>query len=149
MNTKRKYPKDTIDRAMAMREAGQGLQEIANDLGMSKGSVEYYCRLYGVLHPKAELVPRQARGAAVVKRGNHVVRRFTEEEDRQILEMAAACKGVKEIGEALGRKHNSISARLQSLGLREEREELHAARMRAKATSARSAPSPHNEAPGA
>lgn len=115
-----KYDRETIDKMTDLRERGNSYQAIANRLGMSLGAVYWHCLRLGVEKPgtpknKTNIGPMQ------VKRGNHVVRRFTREEDDRIQEMAIAGKNNSEIARALGRKPNSIKGRLLTLARRDER----------------------------
>lgn len=56
-------------------------------------------------------------------RGNHVVRRFTPEEDAQLIELAAEGLGPTEIGKRMGRGHNTIMGRLFTIARPDARNE--------------------------
>ena len=67
---------------------------------------------------------RKARiGPAIVRRGDHIVRRFTEKEDALLLELEAQNLNYSEIARRLDRRRNSIVGRLATLARREARAE--------------------------
>jgi IS30 family transposase len=107
----------------SMRSAGKSYRQIGNKIGMSPGAVSYYCLKEAIEAPKLAKCWDSIQGPPVVKRGNHVVRRFTAEEDEQLLAMERAGVRVRQIARALGRKDNSIRGRLMCLVRREERAE--------------------------
>lgn len=122
---KRKLTEEQLQQAFAWREAGRSVRWIANRLNISEGAISWHCLKAGVESP------RTARGAfvsrvmpgAVEQRGDHLVRRYSEAEDRLILTMAARGATNTEIGRALtpSRAPNSIQGRLMTLARREER----------------------------
>lgn len=111
---------DEIERIVEMREHGKAFTEIAEALGCSAGSVQYHCLRLGIERPGYLRGPCNYR-SAVVQRGDHVLRRFTASEDEQLLALEAEGLNVAEIGRAIGRRPNSVHARLMTLARRQER----------------------------
>lgn len=119
--TSRKYPEELTERAAEMRESGATLAQIALRLDMSIGAVEYHCLRLGADSPKP--MPPMPVGPMKVMRGGHVLRRFTPEEDRVLIQMDTAGALQCEMAAALGRPHNSVKARLMALARAEARAE--------------------------
>jgi len=116
-----KYSEETLNEAAEMREAGSTYAAIAKRLEMSQGAVYWHCLRLGADSPKAP--PKTNVGPSLVKRGNHVVRRFSPEEDEKILRLSGEGVSLSEISRSLGRKHNSVKGRLMTLARRDERAE--------------------------
>jgi len=114
-----KYTEEQINKAAEMREDGKTYPQIAEALGMSHGAVYWHCLSLGAISPKAP--PKRSVGPLVVKRGNHVVRRFTPEEDETLLKLEAEGKTLTEMSRAIDRRTNSVKGRLLTLGRIEER----------------------------
>lgn len=114
---------EKLEKIAEMRERGVSCAAIGKTIGMSRGAVNWHCLKEGIEPPNPQDLKAHNPGPAVVKRGNHVVRRFTEEEDQRLLAMEA--QGLKrcEMARALGRKGNSITGRLMTLARRDERAE--------------------------
>ena len=119
----KKYSDEILNRAAEMREAGLSCGKIAEQLGMSVGAVSWHCLRLGADLPEDLQKARPNRKPIIVRRGNHVVRQYTPDEDEKILEMRANGERVFEIAAALGRKHNSIIGRLMTLARLQERSE--------------------------
>lgn len=119
-----KYSRKQIEQAAALRETGLTYSAIADRTGMSEGAVYYHCLRLGADHPKLADAPTRWSGPMVLKRGNHVLRRFTPEEDQRILDMELAGSAVADIARALGRKPNSVKGRLMTLARRDTRAEV-------------------------
>ena len=117
---------DTIDVIAEMRGRGVSTTVIAKKLGVSRGKVAYVCLKHGIDPPglEAKVLPQTAPGPSVVKRGKHLVRHFTPEEDQKLLEMREQGARICDIARALGRRNNSISGRLMTLARQEERKSL-------------------------
>lgn len=120
---KRKYTEDQIDRAVTLREDGRTLQQIEQETGVHRCVVSHYCLRLG-----ADL-PAGMRGASPnpqrppYRRGRHIVRPFSPEDDARILEMANQGLTRAEIARAMGRKRNSIEGRLLTLARHDARAE--------------------------
>lgn len=110
------------ERIAALREAGETYREIAAIFGCSDKAISWHCLRLGAEPPKKTALWKGIKGPEVVKRGNHLVRRYTQEDDACLLRLEAEGKTVTEIARALGRKWNSIRGRLMTLARREERE---------------------------
>jgi hypothetical protein len=102
-----------------MRAKGKSCAQIAVRIGMSRGAVSWYCLRHGIEGPKKRAKSTVKPGSSAT-RGNHVVRRFTPEEDRQIVEMRCAGVSLNVIAGATGRATSSILGRLMTLAAREE-----------------------------
>jgi len=129
MSARRALTDAQVDEACALREQGLTLPEIkrhfaAKGVNVSRGSLGWTCLVNGADLPVDRRQPRYIPNERTsVKRGAHVVRYFTEDEDRQLLALEAEGKSRAAIGRALGRPHNSIIGRLATLARREARAE--------------------------
>lgn len=119
-----KIPQDTIDAICQMREAGRSYRQIAMRFGFSPGAVAWICLRDGAEPPNPRPLTQTAPGKPVMQRGGHVVRRFTPQEDAQILQMEADGARMCDIAAALNRRQNSIRGRLMTLARQEARREL-------------------------
>lgn len=116
-----KYSQDVIDEAIRLREKGMTGRIIAARLGMTVSAVYHHCLRLGADRPDAIPTPARARGPSVVRRGDHMVRRFSEDEDRRILEMERRGMRTCDIARAISRRPHSVQARLMILARREAR----------------------------
>jgi len=117
----KKYSDDLLDQAASLRETGMPYAKIAKRLCMSHGAVYWHCLRLGADSPKKQPNRPLNLGPMEVDRSGHKVRRFTEEEDRKLVEMDLAGAKRCEMARALGRKHNSIKGRLMTLARHEAR----------------------------
>jgi len=108
-----------------LREKGHSYQFIAGRLNIPERSVSYFCLKYGIESPntKDKILPQTAKGPRIYSRKGRIVRRFTQEEDKVLLQMRQEGKSLSEIGRKLGRRHNSIVGRLYTLSRHEDRYE--------------------------
>lgn len=126
---KRILDDEQVAEVCQLREAGWSLKRISlamatRGINVSPGSIAWACLRNGAdLPARRRQTHSFTERTMVVKRGDHLVRRYTAEEDRQILEMEAAGASVASIGRRLGRKHNSILGRLAALARRQARSE--------------------------
>jgi DNA-binding CsgD family transcriptional regulator len=119
-----KYKPEQVDRALEQRERGRSFGEIAVFTGMTVNAVKYHCLKNGVEGPRlSELSPPRAERKTYVRNGI-VVRLFTAEEDRTILEMSMSGKTSRQIGAAMGRDRTVVANRLRALARREQRKEI-------------------------
>jgi hypothetical protein len=102
-----------------MRAAGKSDRQIGIRIGMSRGAVSWHCLRYGIEGPKGRAQSTVKPGASAT-RGNHIVRRFTPEEDQQVVEMRRAGASLNVIADAMGRATSSILGRLMTLAARDE-----------------------------
>ncbi len=127
--TKRILDDEQVAEVCRMREAGWSLTKISRAMGqrgisVSPGSIAWTCLRAGADLPiQRRQTHSFVEGTMVVKRGDHLVRRYTAEEDRQILEMEADGASVASIARRLDRKHNSVIGRLAALARRQARSE--------------------------
>lgn len=121
--TKRERLTDAqLDTIVAMRENGATYEEIGKAVNRSADAIHWHCMKLGADSPRSRWRSWDTvQGPMVVSRANHVVRRFTPEEDEKLLRLEAQGFRVIEIARQLGRRHNSITGRLMALARREER----------------------------
>lgn len=105
------------DCAIHLTERGFKAHEVARSLRCSIGSVNWTLLRAGVMRPGFK--PRAPDGRVQLRNG-HTVRRFTADEDRQLLELEAQGLTWSEMGRRLGRRPNSIGGRLATLARHEE-----------------------------
>lgn len=111
-----KFTRDQLDALAEMREAGMSCARIARRLGMSRGAVHWQCMRLGVVAPEDRgRVPVVPETPLVARRGDHVVRRFTRDEDARLLALEAEGLSIGEIARRLGRPANSVRGRLATL----------------------------------
>jgi IS30 family transposase len=103
-----------------MRAKGKSYGQIGMRIGMSPGAISWYCLRYAIESPKGR-TKSAIKPGTISTRGNHVVRRFTPEEDRQIVEMRLAGASIKVIADTVGRATSSIFGRLMTLAAWDER----------------------------
>lgn len=125
--TARKLTQAQIDAACAMRERGVGVREIARRLSTADAPiaphvVEWTCLIWG-----ADLPPHRRQSSAAnlrpYSRGGRIVRPFTPEEDAVVRRLAMDGATPSIIGARLGRKSQSIVARLATLARHDARAE--------------------------
>lgn len=121
--TRSRFSEATLLKAAELREAGVGPTEIAKRLGMSRGAVDHHCLRLGAYAPVTERDLRRdlRRDHGPLVAGK--IRRFTDDEDRRLLELERDGLNPSEIGRALGRRPHSITARLMILARRDARRE--------------------------
>ena len=119
-----------IDMICEMRERGRSYQQIANKIATvgvrtSASNIAYICLRRGADLPP-ECRQKTASGAkpgSVRKRGNHLVRQFTVEEDNLLKKLDRQGLRICDISRQLNRRPNSILARLATLARHEARAE--------------------------
>lgn len=119
-------PRSTIDieRLADLREQrGWSVKRIAEAMGKSPGAISWQCLRHAIEPPQGTRLRSGAHPGMAVKRGNHVVRGFTPEEDTIIEQMSLDGATSSEIGRRLGRKPNSITGRLMTLARHQARAE--------------------------
>lgn len=120
---RRRLSEAEIARIVELREAGWGYARIAAEMGCSANTITWHCLRHAADPPRPGRCWAGVKGPAVMRRGNHVVRRYTPEEDERLLAMEQEGLGVCEIARRLGRKPNSVIGRLMTLARRAERAE--------------------------
>lgn len=118
-----KYTRDQTQTAADLRERGWSCDRIAAKLDMTRGAVAYHCLRQGADVPPSQRTKTPNNTVKRMRRGNHVVRRFTPDEDAKIVDMACRGIGPSAIGRVIGRPHNSIKGRLMTLARNQERAE--------------------------
>lgn len=109
-----------IEEACTLREAGRTIGSIALRLGVKDKTVDYHLRKNGAFPPGWKHLGdrRRPENRSFVDRLGRTVRAFTPEEDRQLQKLAREGLGNAAIGRELGRRPNSIRARLTALANR-------------------------------
>lgn len=102
----------------AKRELGWTVDRIAAEFDISSGSVAWCCLVLGADPPDAKLQNRD-HYPMVVMRNGMPVRRFTPEDDAQLLRLEAAGESINSIASTIGRRTNSVRGRLSTLARRE------------------------------
>lgn len=100
-------------------ERGWTIKRIAEHIGCSVSAVAWQCLINGIDKPGVQKMT--ARYPAVSKRGDHLIRRFTEEEDVRLVALEAQGLNCSQMARQLGRKPNTIRGRLATLARLEER----------------------------
>lgn len=124
---KRILTDEQIADACEMRERGLSCQQIsrkfaARGVAVSSGSISWACLTHGADLPAERRRPDlAATPGTVAQRGDHVVRTFTPDEDRRLLDLDLAGLTCSEIARQLGRKPNSIRGRMATLARRDAR----------------------------
>lgn len=118
---KRTLTEAEIARIAEMREAGKTAAVIARRVGCSIGAVNYHCLKLGADAPGAKPLRDEIVGPSEMKRGDHVVRRFTPEDDALLKALALQGFGNGIIARRMGRRWNSVNGRLMTLARREAR----------------------------
>ena len=104
-----------------MRANGKSFRQIGMRIGMSPGAISWYCLRHAIDGPKGR-AKGTVKPGAITTRGNHVVRRFTPEEDQQIVEMRLAGMSITLIAGTMGRATSSILGRLMTLAAWKEKQ---------------------------
>lgn len=113
---------EQIERAIAMREKVRSLECIGRAIGCSGKVLSWHFLKWAVDPPKpAPLRLDYHLRCPTMKRGNHIVRAYTPEDDATLLELERQGWTDSQIGRALNRRPNSVRGRLMTLAWREER----------------------------
>jgi DNA-binding CsgD family transcriptional regulator len=123
--SKKRFHDADYERMAELREGGLSNAKIAKQLGCSEGLVAWTCLKLGAEPAKlrARPLPDAIVGPVEMSRGNHVVRRFSAEDDAKLLQLSREGRRRSEIARQLGRKPNSVQGRLMTLARREARRE--------------------------
>lgn len=117
---------EELDRIADLRERRLTEAAIAAKIGCSLGSVSWALLKLGIDINADRPLPPVPTAPVVAQRGDHVVRRFTQAEDEQLLALEADGLSVYAISQRLGRRNNSVLGRLRTLARREARLETQA-----------------------
>ena len=111
-----------IDAIAELREGkGWSYRRIGERLGLSPGYVSWLCLVNAIEKPGTSFPTSRVKPGSIEGRGGHEIRRYTAEEDDELLRLEAAGTNYSAIARALGRKPNSIRGRLATLARREAR----------------------------
>lgn len=119
--TRRYLTQQQVDFILEKVEAGWNQRRIAAAVPCSVSTVYWQALKNGADRPNPPKL--RPTGPAVVKRGDHFVRRFTPEDDARLLALEAGGATDTEIARALGRRANSIRGRMATLARMEARAE--------------------------
>ncbi|HVJ44680.1 MAG TPA: helix-turn-helix domain-containing protein [Dongiaceae bacterium] len=123
--TRKRLSEAEIAAIEELRGRGWSYERIGRKIGRSHSTVEYACRHYVIEvegRPPAIVAPAY-RGKPVIKCRDRTIRRFSPEEDAELLALAKQGVNNMEIGRRLGRLHQSIAVRLETLARLEDRRE--------------------------
>lgn len=119
----RRLTDDQLDAMADMRAAGQSYLTISRVFGCSESAIAWNCLRLGV-EPDGVVRPVPVdRRPMVIDGANGPIRRFTPDEDHQLLEMAGAGRRYQEMAERLQRRWSSVYARLMVLARHDQRRE--------------------------
>lgn len=111
-----------FDTIADMRERGCTYDQIGEKIGCSGKAVSWHCLRLGIESPKSSLLrPNDYLNCPVKKRGAHLVRAFTPDEDAKLIALEARGLSDSAIGRELGRQPNSVRGRLMTLARYDER----------------------------
>lgn len=119
----RKYTDAQLDEAARLREAGKSYGEIERRTGIHQKTAYWHCLRLGADAPPEKRLATYPSQKGEIWRGGHLLRRFTPEEDRKMVDMELAGAGPAAIARAIGRRHNSVMGRLMTLARRDARQE--------------------------
>lgn len=121
---KRKLSDADIQRIVELREKGLSLGQIALKVGSHTETVYYHCLRLGAESPRNKgKTWDKIKGPEVIVRGNHVVRRFTPQEDARLLRLERKGLNNADIARAIGRANSSVRNRLSTLARHQARKE--------------------------
>lgn len=125
-----RFSDDDYDLMATRREAGNSCEAIAaliraTGKECSAEVVNWHCLRLGADPPNARPLPQTCPGPVAMQRGDHVVRRFSKEEDERLTALAKTIPTISDyqIGRLMGRKPNSVRGRLMTLARHEARRE--------------------------
>lgn len=121
--TKRERLTDAqLDTIVTMRENGATYEEIGKTVNRSAGAIHWHCMKLGADSPRSRWKSWDTvQGPMVANRADHLVRRFSQGEDEELLQLEAQGLRISEIARRLNRRPNSITGRLMALARRDER----------------------------
>lgn len=120
---KRRLTSADYEEMAELRERSWSYERIASKFGVSPGCVAWNCLRLGAEPRRLQGKPRHFPvfgSNSVVKRGNHLLRHFTPEEDAKLAEFQKRGLTVSQMARELGRKPNSVTGRLLTIGRHEE-----------------------------
>jgi hypothetical protein len=123
MKGKPKLTEEQWQDVAARYEAGEKPKALRAAYNISAGLMNWNMLRLGANPPGAKQLTQLAPGPMIVRRGNHVVRHFSGDEDRLIEQLATQGLSDTEIGHRSGRKPNSIRGRLMTLARQAARRE--------------------------
>lgn len=101
-----------------LRELGWSYGRIATKFKITQGAVHYHCMMQGAVSPHSRAARTPGPQTLVSSKTGRIQRRFTPDEDKQILELGAEGASILKIARLLGRAPTSIRMRLAALELR-------------------------------
>lgn len=117
----RKLSRSEIERIPQMREDGMTYRAISKEMGVSESNVYWHCITLGAESPNISRPLGEYSGPMAIRRGARLVRRFTPDEDRRLIDLANEGLSTTEISRKIGRQWSSTHMRLAALARREAR----------------------------
>lgn len=119
-----KVSKEDVLKLVEWRERGRSHYWIAEQLGVSKSAVHYHCLKQGAISPNQKLAPVPTEPKTFIGYNGKPCRRFTVDDDNQLLALELAGKNYAEISRETGRARTSVRVRLMTLAQRDEITEM-------------------------
>jgi DNA-directed RNA polymerase specialized sigma24 family protein len=109
-----------ISQLIAWRERGRSYAWIAGQLGVSAGAVHYQCLKQNAVSPRQRGREAWRPRAPILNSDGRTQRRFTPDEDEQLLELEAQGLSIAAIAKLMDRPRTSVRIRLMTLAQHEE-----------------------------
>lgn len=118
---RRKLTADQAQQIAELRERGWSYGRLAVKFGVSAGAIHYQCLKQGAFTPRTKgKMAYQDMVPVIHASDGRTQRRFTPEQDAELLRLSMEGKKVREICEITGRAPTSVRIRLMTLALHEE-----------------------------
>lgn len=109
-----------IEQLVAWRERGKSYRFIAGQLGVSDSAVHYQCLKHGAISPCQRGRHPNGGPASFVAGNGRTQRRFSPDEDRQLVDLEMEGLSYTAIARKLGRPNTSVRIRLMTLAMHDE-----------------------------
>lgn len=109
-----------VDDLIEKREKGWSYERLAERFAVTPGAVHYQCLKNGAVSPNQRRGISPINPVSFVAGDGRTQRRFTQSEDKQLLDLEASGIGYNEIARRMGRARTSVRMRLLTLALRED-----------------------------
>lgn len=113
-----KLSQEQVDQIAELREKGYSYRRLAEKFGVSTGAIHYRCLRVGALSPRSLPIDYPARRATGYGFGK-VVRHFSPEDDRRLLDLEREGASLNQMVEQLGRARTTVRIRLLTLAAKE------------------------------
>jgi len=115
-----KLQPEQIEQMIRWRERGWSCNSIAKRLGVSTGAINYQCLKNGAISPRQKGKTPFNGPTQFTGKDGRTFRRFSEDDDAQMRELAHQGKTAGQIAREMGRGTTSIRMRMLLLGAHEE-----------------------------